>query len=208
MRATTIREIGAPRSATARLLAPLKERVSSIRNWDAALPAPPAARAKHTFLARLAHERRNRIFIESGTYLGDTTLHMAGHCETVITVELDPVLYERARRRFEGIDAITVVHGDAADTMPELVRRAAHPPLVWLDGHYSGGETAHGRLREPSVAILRELRDVERGTTIVVDDLRLFGRKPDLPTLGELVEVAAAVSPRLQTGPDCLVVLV
>ncbi len=185
----------------------LKNRIDCARNWDAGLVAQPSDRAKHLFLERLARERGHQIFIESGTFLGDTAMHMAAHCESVLTVELDPDFYARAERRFARMPWVTVVRGDSIEKIPELVRAAAHPPLVWLDGHYSGGGTACGEEAEPAVRILRALESVAAGTTIVVDDLRMFGRGRGAPELAELVNAAAAITPRLQTGPDCLIAL-
>ena len=189
------------------MLAQLKNRINTLRNWDAGYAIPPAARAKHRFLGRLAEERGHRVFIESGTLFGDTTEYMLRHCETITTVELEPTLYEQAVRRFEGNPAVTVIYGDAIDEIPKLVAAAPHPPLVWLDGHHSGGGTAVGAVVEPAVEILRALTGVADGTTLVVDDLRMFG-KGDMPSLLELVDAASRVGPSVQVGPDNLVIRV
>jgi protein-L-isoaspartate O-methyltransferase len=183
----------------------LKNRIDTLRNWDAGYAIPPTARAKQRFLGRLAQEGGHRVFIESGTLFGDTTQYMLRHCELVTTVELEPTLYERAARRFEGNPAVTVIHGDALDEIPQLVAASPHPPLVWLDGHHSGGGTAVGAVVEPAVEILRALTGVARGTTLVVDDLRMFGMG-DMPTLLELVDAASRVAQSVQVGPDNLVI--
>ena len=187
--------------------AAFKSRVDSARNWDAGHAIPPPERAKHRFLARLAQERGNRVFIESGTYFGDTTAYMLPLCDLLVTIELDDALYAAAARRFAGDERVRVLHGDGAELVPQLVREAPSPPLVWLDGHYSGGETAHGAVAEPATRILGELVGAPSGTTIVIDDLRLFGRG-GWPTLAELVDAAHAVAKNVRTGPDNLVVRV
>jgi hypothetical protein len=80
-----------------------------------------------------------------------------------------------------------------------------------LDGHFSGKETGRGESDEPVIDIFTGLRGIgnQKPLTIVVDDLRLFGREPGFPKLDELVLAAAETFPsgHVLTGPDSLVVI-
>ena len=56
-----------------------------------------------------------KLFVETGTFLGETTLAMSGIFDRCWTVEIDKSLYEQALRRFDGHKNITALHGDSAD---------------------------------------------------------------------------------------------
>lgn len=167
---------------------------------------PPAAKRAH--LLRLLNERGHTVFVEAGTYLGDTVAHMAKHARRVVSVELHDELWARAAERFAGDPNIDIRHGDAGDVVPAVVAELTAPPLIWLDGHYSGEGTALGEENEPAAGILRSLGAVApAGTTIVIDDLRLFGTG-EYARLDELVRSAAASFPqaRVRVGLDSLVI--
>jgi predicted O-methyltransferase YrrM len=152
-----------------------------------------------------------RVFVESGTYLGDTTAFLRPSVDRVITVELAPTYAVAARQRFAADPGITVIEGDALNVLPALLEDLTEPALIYLDGHYSGGETARGNLDEPAAAILRSLDDanVPEGSVLVVDDLRHMG-DPGLPELDELTAAARAAFPnaRIRVGLDSLIIFV
>jgi hypothetical protein len=167
---------------------------------------PPAAKRAH--LLRLLNERRHTVFVESGTYLGDTVAFIAPHAAEVVSVELHDELWQRAVERFADIPNVDIRHGDAFELVPAIVAQVAAPPLIWLDGHYSGEGTASGRESEPAARILSSLGDVSpAGTTVVIDDLRLFGTA-DYAGLDELIRSATVSFPeaRVRTGLDSLVI--
>jgi hypothetical protein len=167
---------------------------------------PPTAKRAH--LRRLLDERGHTVFVEAGTYLGDTVAYMAGHARQVVSVELHDELWARAAERFAGDPHIDIRHGDASEVVPAVVADLTVAPLIWLDGHYSGEGTALGEENEPAAGILRSLGDVAPpGTTIVIDDLRLFGTG-EYARLDELVRSAAASFPhaRVRVGLDSLVI--
>lgn len=170
--------------------------------------SPPAA-AKQRHLLRLVKERKHRVFVEAGTYKGATSGFIARHVDQVMTVELHDELYEKARRRFEGSN-VRVVHGDSLVEIPKLVAECTSPPLVFLDGHYSGEGTATGVEMEPAKSTLGELASVTPpGSTIVIDDLRLFGSGTvGFPQLDEICAAARKSFPDalIRVGLDCIVV--
>ena len=101
--------------------------------------------------------------------------------------------------------------GDALDVIPRVLAEVTEPPFVYLDGHFTGGVNKEpGRFIEPAPGILRELGGLElpKGTTVVVDDLRLFGRGDGFPRLDELTSSAQLAFPEAAqyVGIDCLVI--
>jgi hypothetical protein len=116
-----------------------------------------------------------RTFVETGTFIGDTTAAMAQHVDQVITIELSPDLAERARKRFAQLPRVRVIEGDSGEVLPELLAELEEPALFWLDGHYSAGITARGELETP---IRNELEAIlghpVTGHVILIDDARDF----------------------------------
>jgi hypothetical protein len=188
----------------------LVQRVAAVRHFDAGIVGLPPPRAKRRHLLRLFRERQHACFVEAGTYLGDTVEFFLPHARRIVSVEMDEALWRGAARRFSKHPHVEVVRGDAEQEIPRIVAGIGEPPLIWLDGHYSGEGTAHGEHAEPAVAILEGLGGVgvQPGTTIVVDDLRLFGRLPEFPSLESLTSVAHEAWPEadVYTGLDSLVI--
>ena len=199
--------------------------LNSVRNRNSLEPSPwaaayqwfhgeylvsPPAIAKQRHLLKALKSRGHRIFIEAGTYKGETTAFFVPHVDQVISVELDDALFSAAKQRFAKYPNVTLVHGDSLVEVPNLVANCPTPPLVYLDGHFSGPGTAEGQEMEPAESTLRRLADVTPdGTTIVIDDLRLFGsRSAGFPELDEITAAAREAFPTavIRTGLDSIVV--
>jgi protein-L-isoaspartate O-methyltransferase len=56
----------------------------------------------------------------------------------VISVELHDDLFATAKQRFAHYPNVTLVHGDSLIEIPKIVANCSSPPLVFLDGHFSG----------------------------------------------------------------------
>jgi hypothetical protein len=170
----------------------------------------PDGTAKRDHLLSLFRARRHRTMLESGTFMGDTVEYFMPHAARVISVEVEPTLFAAAQRKFEGVANVELILGDALHLVPQIVDELDDPPLIWLDGHFSEGVTGSGEEIEPAASILARLGAVRTpaGTTIVVDDLRLFGAHPDFPGLDELVQRARQGFPdaRIRVGLDSLVI--
>lgn len=81
--------------------------------------------------------------VETGTFRGDSALALAGAFGSCITIERQPNLAERARERFlQSGAAIEVITGSSRDLLSEVCQSLKGPAFFWLDGHWSGGETA------------------------------------------------------------------
>jgi hypothetical protein len=116
-----------------------------------------------------------RTFIETGTFIGDTTAAMAHHVDHVVTIELSPDLAERARQRFAQVPSVRVIEGDSARVLPELLAELDEPTLFWLDGHYSAGITARGDEDTPVRTELEAILEHSvKGHVILIDDARDF----------------------------------
>lgn len=173
------------------------------------LVSPPAI-AKQRHLLNVLKSRGHRIFVEAGTYKGATTAFFVAHADQVISVELHDGLFAAAEKRFAKHPNVTLVHGDSLVEIPKIVANCSSSPLVFLDGHFSGRGTAQSQEMEPAESTLRRLADVTpAGTTVVIDDLRLFGSGlHGFPQLDAVTAAARAAFPTavIRAGLDSIVV--
>jgi hypothetical protein len=140
------------------------------------------------------HARRfdTRIFIETGTYLGEMVDAVQPLFSRVYSIELADRFFREARHYFRSLPHVTIVHGDSGSRLPELLSSVNEPALFWLDGHYSGGDTGQGKQDTPIVAELRAiLEHPVKSHVILIDDARCFtgaAGYPALRTVFDLVQ--------------------
>lgn len=162
-----------------------------LRDWEKkGRPVPPPDLVKQKTVKEHARKFSLDTLIETGTYLGDMVDATRDTFGRIFSIELDDALYERARKKFSKFDYISIVQGDSGEVLPVILADIKQPCLFWLDGHYSGGDTAKGRLETP---ILQELHCVLthsiEGHVILIDDARLFTGQNNYPTVGEIQEL-------------------
>jgi hypothetical protein len=113
-----------------------------------------------------------RVFVETGTFVGDTTAAVADLFQRCYTIELSPELHARAQKRLSPLAHVICLAGNSEIELPRLLERIAEPALFWLDAHASAGITADAEL-DP---ILQELDAIYRHGVkrhvILVDDAR------------------------------------
>jgi hypothetical protein len=148
----------------------------------------------------------HKLFVETGTFLGETTLAMSGIFERCWTVEIDQLLYEQALAKFNGRQNITALHGDSATLMVDILRDIDEPAIFWLDGHYSKANTGRGATDTP---IVNELRQIfEHPITqhvILIDDARDFLGVNGYPTIKALRHFVRERSPyRMRISNDII----
>lgn len=159
------------------------------RSWlRAGRPAPPPHRVKQRVIRGFAASTGVRVFIETGTYMGDMVKAMSRTFDRLYSIELSRELYEAAVRRFAGRPNVTILHGDSGRVIAELLPKIDQPALFWLDGHYSAGVTARGDEDSP---IREELRHIEAHPlklrhVLLIDDARCFTGEGGYPTVEAL----------------------
>jgi hypothetical protein len=187
------------------------QRLRAAFRYDAGEIGPPADRAKRRFLLSLFKKRNHELLVESGTFLGGTVEYFLPHARRIVSVEIEADLHTAAKERFRSSPSVELLLGDAIDVIPRVIADLSEPALVYLDGHFTGGVNQEpGEFAEPAPGILEKLGDLRppAGTTIVVDDLRLFGRSENFPGLDELTSTARKAFPQaaMYVGIDCLVI--
>lgn len=168
-----------------------------VRDWiQRGKPSPPPSIVKQAILHRYAVKFNLHVFVETGTHYGDTVEAMRYIFHRIYSVELDSDLFEKAKVRFKGASHIKLINGDSALELGPILNNLHEPALFWLDGHYSGGNTAKSNRETP---ILEELKQIftapELGHVVVIDDARCFGSDPAYPTLDELHAYVRSMRP-------------
>lgn len=139
----------------------------------------------------------NSIWVETGTYLGETTEFISRHASKVYSIEPEPILFQKAKKYFKSFDHISILHGTSENIFPILLPKIKGNVNFWLDGHYSDGVTYQGSQDTP---IIDELKNISKNlkqfknVTIFIDDIRCFQSKKSksssYPSLDYLVRWA------------------
>lgn len=186
-----------PRPLRDRLRAALAERRDA-REWEAyrARPSvPPPHIVKVRTVLGCAKRHGVHVLIETGTFEGEMVRKCLGAFREIHTIELSPRYAREARAKFASVPHVHVVEGDSAAKLPEVIAGLREPAVFWLDGHFSGGETARGAADTPLAAELDAIaRHPVRGHVVLVDDARHLGQG-DYPTLERVAAMLRAIDP-------------
>ena len=128
----------------------------------------------------LAKNLKLDVFIESGTYMGETCREAQKYFEKVFTIEKSEQMYEQAKINLADSCLIFLLKGDTRDHLGPLLVNNDNI-LFWLDAHWSGGQT-YGESDE--CPLLEELGIIftnKKHCAILIDDARLFLSPPPRP---------------------------
>ena len=159
---------------------------------DFNLPAPQ--RVKTRVLQRNAFVEGN--WIETGTYLGDTTRFLAKTFPSTIITSLEPdfTLFSFNKSRLSKFHNIKLVNSTSENSLSDIVSNETGTVNFWLDGHFSGDITFKGQIYSP---ILEELNIIERNISrlkvcVFIDDIRDFtgDEQTGYPSKNKLVDWA------------------
>jgi hypothetical protein len=132
-------------------------------------------------LLKNAHDRYP-IFVESGTFHGETILVIDDLFRKLYTIEIKEEFYNSTKAKYTG-NKIDFILGDSTKVLSELCSSLPHNAFFFLDGHYSAGNTGRG---DKDCPLLEELSAIVENfphkAVIICDDRRLFGRGPSKGT--------------------------
>lgn len=123
------------------------------------------------------------VFVETGTFKGDTAAEMETLFDKVVTIELSDTLAAEAVQRFEAVPNIDVLQGDSAVKLRELRSDLeSASSLYWLDAHWCVAVDTAGELSQcPLINELSAIGHLNDQSVILIDDARLFLAPPASP---------------------------
>ena len=159
-----------------------------LRTWEKkGRPVPMPDLMKQKVVKEYAREFSVQTMVETGTFFGDMIYATKNVFDRIFSIELDPFLCDRAKKRFSRLHHISIVQGSSAKVLPDILSDITQPCLFWLDAHYSGGITARGETETP---IIQELTLIINHPVaehvILIDDAREFVGLNDYPTIEDL----------------------
>lgn len=135
----------------------------------------------------------NDNFIETGSHLGDgIRLAIDSGFKNIISIELSENYFNKCKETFKNNENVNLVLGDSYYELSSILKNNNSRYTYWLDGHYSGGDTANGVLEFP---IMKELEVILKrnvsGEIIYIDDMRIlrdYNKKININAINKMVK--------------------
>lgn len=136
-----------------------------------------------------------KIFIETGTFLGDTIEFFKNDFARLYSIELSEELAHKAKKRFQNNTNVSIIQGNSGEQLTNILAEINEKCIFWLDGHYSSefwvGEefiqTAKGKKDTPvKEELLQIINHKVKDHIILIDDARCFNGEQDYPTIKKI----------------------
>lgn len=128
--------------------------------------------------------------VESGTYKGRTAQKLARIAEHVTTIEADFNYFLKSKRALQQHTNITIIHGNSGVLIGNTLPSENIGCVMWLDAHYSGGNTAGSQYPCPIMDELLQILPLRQAanSVIFIDDSRSLNGANGWPILSEVVD--------------------
>jgi hypothetical protein len=155
---------------------------------------PPPYELKREILNSYKDNYALKIFIETGTFFGDTVEYFKHSFKKVYSIELAEELAKKAKRRFENDRQVEIIQGDSGSILKGILKDIREPVLFWLDGHYSseffvGDEFIKTARTDKDTPVVEELDTILSSPinhVILIDDARGFDGLGDYPSISSI----------------------
>lgn len=161
----------------------------NIRNTGTIYVKSLTPEKKAELILEYANKYNCKIFVETGTYKGDTLYKCKDFFNKLYSIELSQDLFYLCKNRFVDFNNIYIFKGDSSRILPKIVEGEIEPIIFWLDAHYSGGETARGEQDSPIIKELSIIFSKLSNFCILIDDARYFNGKNGYPKIGFLKKI-------------------
>jgi hypothetical protein len=148
---------------------------------------------KHAFLIK--NSLPNSIWIETGTYLGETTKILSKYCSKIYSIEPELTLFEANKKYFLNYKNVKIINKTSELGLKEILPKIKGNVNFWLDAHAVSNnktKTFHGSINNP---ILNELEIISiylskfNKIYIFIDDVNLLNEHedPERPNLNSVI---------------------
>jgi hypothetical protein len=144
------------------------------------------------------------VFVDTGTYYGFMLQACVRYFDRLISIEVEPHFYDRARRTLKKYKNVSVLYGDSAEVLPGVLAEIECPCLFWLDAHFSGGLTGKGASDTPVRRELEAILGHPYRHTVLIDDASCFDGTHDYPHLTWIERAALASRYRISVADNII----
>tara|TARA_R110000765_G_scaffold7963_4_gene26060 strand:+ start:73391 stop:73897 length:507 start_codon:yes stop_codon:yes gene_type:complete len=119
--------------------------------------------------------QKTDIFIETGTYKGNTLAKIKDKYKEIHTIEIVAQFHNDTKKQYESDKNINFHLNDSPVGLKKILKDIDKPVTFWLDAHYQGGAQTNST-KKPLLDELNVIKAHDIKTHMVlIDDVRLFG---------------------------------
>ena len=159
----------------------------SIKNWRKRNFSPPSPEfVKHQVIKN--NNLENSVWIETGTYYGETTKLLSKISKKTISIEADEKLYNLSKKKLNHLSNVEIILGKSEEILPKVIKSNINFDniCIYLDAHLChdhlkdkktfGNEKSATPIRLELDFIEKNLNNFKK-INILIDDIRLFNNK-------------------------------
>ena len=171
----------------------------SLKNWKIRNFLPPSPDSiKHQVL--INNNYSDSIWIETGTYYGETTKLLSKISKKTISIEADKELFETSKKKLKNLKNVELFHGKSEDLLDKLISENLDFKniCIYLDAHLCQDHLKNIKTfgsEDTATPILQELEIIKKyygkfeKFNVLIDDIRLFyGNFQNYPDKNILVD--------------------
>ena len=170
----------------------------SLKNWRARNFSPPSPDViKHQIL--MNNNLKDSLWIETGTYYGETTKLLSKISKKTISIEADKNLFEISNKILKNFKNVEILNGKSEDLLDKVISKNLNfkNVCIYLDAHLCQDHLKNTKTfgnENTATPILNELEIVSKYVAsfekivVLIDDIRLFqGKFQNYPDKNALV---------------------
>lgn len=171
----------------------------SLKNWKIRNFLPPSPDSiKHQIL--INNNFSNSLWIETGTYYGDTTKLLSKISKKTISIEADKKLFETSKKKLKNLKNVELLNGKSEELLDKSISENLDFKniCIYLDAHLCQDHLKNIKTfgnEDTATPILKELEIIKRyyekfeKINVLIDDIRLFyGNFQNYPDKNILVD--------------------
>ena len=159
----------------------------SLKNWRARNFSPPSPDViKHQIL--MNNNLKDSLWIETGTYYGETTKLLSKISKKTISIEADKNLFETSNKILKNFKNVEILNGKSEDLLDKVISKNLNfkNVCIYLDAHLCQDHLKNTKTfgnENTATPILNELEIVSKYVAsfekivVLIDDIRLFKGK-------------------------------
>lgn len=187
------------------LIFPIFSEIGDLYKHDIEISVSPYFHCDAALMEQLIKGFHPDIFVETGTYSGDTATTASNYFSEVHTVELSKFHYNAFKEKNVATNTKAYL-GDSGIVLPQIISAIAPSKckLFWLDAHYSGGDTAKIELEGEILSPLwHEISAIIKpglqNSIILIDDINVYllteNENVNCPSIHKIMEAVHEVCP-------------